>query len=66
MEMKPFHESIVSIIRGAKTKEELKLIEKILLTTKSPKDQDVIAKAFSSKAKKLEMSDTKVLAALQQ
>ncbi len=66
METKPFHESIVRALRSAKTKEELAVLEKLILSTKIPKDTDLVLRAFRSKAKKLEVSDAKVLKKLEQ
>jgi ribosome maturation protein Sdo1 len=51
--MKPFHESVVRVIKSITSVNELELIEKLLMTTKIPKGHDEIAAALLEKTTKL-------------
>jgi hypothetical protein len=60
METKPFHESIVSAIKKAKTPEALDTLADLVKKTKIPKDHEEIRKAFASQAKKMDWDDSEL------
>jgi uncharacterized protein (UPF0128 family) len=53
VEKKPFHESIVDVIRNVKTIEELELVEGLLMATKIPKGHDEIVAALTEKTEEM-------------
>jgi len=56
-ERKPFHESIVTVIKGVDFARELETISLILIFTKVPANHKMIVSALQEKAEELNCSD---------
>jgi len=54
MNVKPFHESIIDAINACSSVSDLGTLADLIITTKIPKDHDVIISAFKEKMKDLD------------